>query len=90
MADDSWSLAEAKAKFSEVVERARTEGPQHVSRNGKDAVVVVSVEDWAHKVRGDKTVFEALYTPSIRGLLSNEEVEQLFGRSKDAGRPVDL
>jgi len=43
---DIWSVAEAKAKFSEVVERATTDGPQRVTKNGRDAVVVVSAAEW--------------------------------------------
>jgi prevent-host-death family protein len=42
-----WSLQDAKNRFSEVVERARTEGVQLVTRHGKDAVVIVSSEQWA-------------------------------------------
>lgn len=41
-----WSVAEAKARFSEVVARAKAGEPQHVTRYGKDEVVVVSVADW--------------------------------------------
>ena len=37
-----WQLQTAKARFSEVVERAIAEGPQRVTRHGKDAVVVVA------------------------------------------------
>jgi antitoxin Phd len=40
----SWKLEDAKARFSEVVRLARTEGPQRVTVRGKDAVVVVAVE----------------------------------------------
>ena len=40
-----WKLAEAKNKFSEVVKRALTEGPQRVTRRG-DAVVIVSEADY--------------------------------------------
>jgi prevent-host-death family protein len=40
-----WKLEDAKARFSEVVRLARSEGPQRVSVRGKDAVVVVSVEE---------------------------------------------
>jgi len=40
----SWKLEDAKARFSEVVRRARTEGPQRVTVRGKDAVVVIAVE----------------------------------------------
>ena len=42
-----WSVAEAKARFSEVVARARAGEPQHVTRYGKDEVVVVSAAEWA-------------------------------------------
>lgn len=42
----TWSVAEAKARFSEVVLRARAGEPQRVSRYGKDEVVVVSIDDW--------------------------------------------
>jgi prevent-host-death family protein len=42
----SWSVAEAKAKLSEVIDQARSGRPQHITRHGRDAVVVVSVEHW--------------------------------------------
>jgi len=41
-----WSLAEAKNRFSEVVKRALSEGPQRVSRRGDDAVVVVAQDEY--------------------------------------------
>jgi len=41
----AWKLEDAKAKFSEVVRRARGEGPQRVTYRGKDAVVVIAVDD---------------------------------------------
>ena len=47
-----WSVAEAKARFSEVVARARSGQPQRVTRYGKDEVVVVSVADWQAHVQG--------------------------------------
>src|SRR3546814_5211980 len=42
----AWKLEDAKARFSEVVRRARSDGPQRVSVRGKDAVVVVSAEEF--------------------------------------------
>ena len=42
----AWQLQEAKAKFSELVQKAIDEGPQTVTRHGKDAVVVVSAEEF--------------------------------------------
>jgi antitoxin Phd len=90
MADDSWSLAEAKAKLSEVVERALHEGPQHITRNGRPAVVVVPEEEWARTSGNPKSLAQALFDPSIRGLLSDDEIDQLFGRDPDVGRPIEL
>jgi antitoxin Phd len=40
----AWRLEDAKARFSEVVRRARTEGPQRVTVRGKDGVVVIASE----------------------------------------------
>jgi len=42
-----WRLEQAKARFSELVRLAREAGPQHVTVHGRDAVVVVSAEDYA-------------------------------------------
>jgi prevent-host-death family protein len=44
---DTWKLQDAKARFSEVVERALKKGPQLVTRHGEKAVVVVAYEDFA-------------------------------------------
>lgn len=46
----SWSLAKAKDNFSEVIRRARAEGPQPISVHGKEAAVVLSAEDY-HRLR---------------------------------------
>ncbi|SDZ47583.1 prevent-host-death family protein [Jannaschia faecimaris] len=42
-----WTVQDAKAKFSAVVEAALAGEPQHVTRRGEPAVVIVSEEDWA-------------------------------------------
>jgi antitoxin Phd len=42
----AWQIQEAKAKFSELVQRAIDEGPQTVTRRGKDIVVVLSAEQF--------------------------------------------
>lgn len=46
---DTWKLQDAKARFSEVVERAVNDGPQLVTRHGKKAVVVVSYDQFARE-----------------------------------------
>lgn len=42
----SWQLQEAKARFSEVVEASLREGPQWITRRGKETAVLVSAEEW--------------------------------------------
>ena len=44
---DVWKLQDAKARFSEVVERALGDGPQIVTRHGKNAVVIVAYDEFA-------------------------------------------
>lgn len=50
----NWPLQDAKARFSELVRRVRSEGPQRVSVHGRDAVVVVSVEEF-DRLEGERT-----------------------------------
>jgi prevent-host-death family protein len=40
-----WPSQNAKARFSELVRRVRSDGPQHVTVHGRDEVVVISVEE---------------------------------------------
>src|SRR6266478_5393208 len=47
-----WLLQDAKARFSELVRRVRSEGPQHVTVHGRDAVVVVSAEEFRRLTGG--------------------------------------
>ena len=42
----TWALAKAKDNFSEIVDRALREGPQYVTRHGKDCVVILSREEF--------------------------------------------
>ena len=41
-----WQLHEARARFSELFRRVRTEGPQRVVKQRGEAVVVVPAEDF--------------------------------------------
>lgn len=42
---DTWKLEDAKARFSEVVRRARDEGPQYVTVRGEPAVAIIDVAE---------------------------------------------
>ncbi len=80
----NWSVAEAKAKLSEVIENARAKGPQTITRNGRETAVVVSVEEWERKTKRKETLVEFLNRSPLRGLDIDLE------RIKDGPRDIDL
>ena len=47
-------LQDAKARFSELVRRVRSDGPQHVTVHGRDEVVVIAAEDF-RRLQGERT-----------------------------------
>src|SRR5256886_14805364 len=49
-----WRLQDAKARFSELVRRVRSEGPQHVTIHGRDEVVIIAAEEF-RRLKGDRT-----------------------------------
>jgi prevent-host-death family protein len=58
-------VAQAKARFSEVVDRALKQGPQAITRNGRPAVVVVSAEEWTRKA-GHKGTLAEFFSRALR------------------------
>jgi prevent-host-death family protein len=64
--DDTWTLANAKARLSEVIDRAQA-GPQIITRHGKPNAVVVSAEEWARKTARKGTLAEFLLSSPLRG-----------------------
>jgi prevent-host-death family protein len=62
-----WTVAEAKAKFSEIIERAMSEGPQTITRKGRTAVVVVGAEEWQQKTRRIGNLAEFFAASPLRG-----------------------
>ena len=62
-----WAVASAKAKFSDVIERALTEGPQTITRRGRKAVVIVSAKDWERKSRRKGNLAEFFAASPLRG-----------------------
>jgi prevent-host-death family protein len=49
-----WLLQDAKARFSELVRRVHSEGPQHVTVHGRDEVVVLSAEEF-RRLKGERS-----------------------------------
>jgi len=62
----SWTVANAKAKLSEVIDRAQST-PQTITRNGKPSVVVVSADEWQRKTARKGTLAEFLMESPLRG-----------------------
>ena len=84
MHNDLWTVAEAKAKLSEVIENAQQEGPQVITRNGRRAVVVVDAEEWERRTKRNGNLAEFFAASPLRG--SGLKAR----RSKDRMRPTDL
>ena len=80
-----WKLEDAKARFSEVVRLAQSQGPQRVTVRGRDAVVVMSVEE-LKRILPDEQNRQGLI-PFLESLhLGGLDLE----RETDLGRDVDL
>jgi antitoxin Phd len=82
-----WQLQTAKAQFSELFRRARTEGPQVVTRQGKEQVVVLPAEQFAQlikRVRQPKSLVRFFAeSPLTRVTLD-------LRRDVDSGREIKL
>ena len=70
--EPNWTVARAKARLSEVIERAQSE-PQTITRNGKPSVVVVSAEEWERKTARKGTLATFLMASPLRGVELNLE-----------------
>ena len=49
-----WPLQTAKARFSEMIRRVKSEGPQLVTVHGREEVVVLSVDEF-RRLQGQQT-----------------------------------
>lgn len=81
---DKWTVASAKARFSELIDKAKSEGPQTVTRNGKPAAVLVSVEEWERKAGRKGTLAEFFQNSPLH----DSGID--FGRLDARLRDVDL
>ena len=84
MSDDVWTVATAKARLSEVIDRAASEGPQTITRRGRNAAVVVSVEEWERKTKRRGNLVDFFARSPLRR--SGVKIERIKGKL----RAVDL
>jgi prevent-host-death family protein len=81
----AWKLEDAKARFSELVRRARSEGPQRVTCRGRDAVVVVAVEEFERLAPDRRTGVD------LAAFLQTTGIAELdIQREEDRGRDAEL
>jgi antitoxin Phd len=82
----AWKLQDAKARFSQVVREALEHGPQRVTVHGKEAVVILSAEDYAR-------LAPTAAQPNLHALLSQSPLRDLdfeLGSVRSPVRDVDL
>lgn len=75
-----WTVAEAKARLSEVIELATSQGPQLITRRGRNAVVVVAAEEWERKTRRKGNLAEFFAASPLRG--SGLEIKRIPARMR--------
>jgi antitoxin Phd len=83
----AWQVQTAKAQFSEVFRRARSEGPQRITKQGKEAVVMLAEEQYEkllHKSRQPRSLVEFLRASPLVG------VKLDLTRDKSPARDIDL
>jgi antitoxin Phd len=83
----AWQLQTAKAQFSEVFRRARSEGPQWVTRQNKETVVILPAEDFERLARRARQP-ASLVSFFAESPLADASLD--LGREPDYGRDVDL
>jgi len=77
----TWQLQEAKARLSELVKRASTEGPQEITVHGQAAAVVVSAEEFS-RMKQEKSAEPSWLEVLQRAQL--EDGELVIERDRDA------
>jgi antitoxin Phd len=65
----SWTIYDAKARLSELIETAQTGGPQTITRHGNERAVVLSIADYRALVDREPTLVDYLLAgPRVDGL----------------------
>ena len=79
-----WQLQDAKNRLSELVRKAREEGPQVITLHGSDAVVVMSANEFGKLSRPRGSLVDFFRKSPLAGV--NLDLE----RSTDTGRRIEL
>jgi prevent-host-death family protein len=79
--NNTWKLQDAKARFSELVRRARTGEPQHVTLHGREAVIVIDPERFEVRAKSDEVTLAGFVERSkkYRGTpIKLERIKMMF------------
>lgn len=82
-----WQVQSAKARFSEVFRRARSEGPQRITRQGKEGVVMIAEEQYDRlvgKSRQPENIVDFFRQSPLMGLKLD------LKRDRSPARKIDL
>jgi len=79
-----WGVAAAKARFSEMIDRALLDGPQTITRKGQEVVVVVSAAEWKRKTKRKGNLVEFFAASPLRR--SGVRIQ----RAKDGQREIEM
>jgi len=84
MLERRWQLQEAKNKFSRLVELARQDGPQIVTKHGQEAAVLLSIDEYRRLVRPKTNLVQFFQKSPLA------DVELDLTRSKETSRDIEL
>jgi len=84
MLERRWQLQEAKNKFSRLVELARHDGPQIVTKHGQEAAVLLSIDEYRRLVRPKTSLVQFFQKSPLA------DVELDLTRSKETSRDIEL
>jgi antitoxin Phd len=78
-----WQLQDAKNRFSEVVDRALSEGPQRVTRRGKEVVVILASDQYAELKKSQPSLVEFFRQSPLVGVELDLERDRSLPREFD-------
>lgn len=80
----SWTVSEARARISEVMDAALERGPQLIERRDSDPVVVVAASDWNRLVKEYPTVADLILGfPGEADDLPKRKPARIFSTKRD-------
>lgn len=79
--DHAWSVADAKARLSELIDQVIHDGPQAITRRGEEVAVVVSIEEWHRKANRSGSLAEFLAGSPLRD--SDLEIDRVDIPARD-------